>query len=529
MISHAQNFEDVMLSRALADVEHGFYIDVGANDPAVDSVTRAFYERGWNGINIEPVAQYHRLLCRDRPHDVNLQVAAGAEEGILRFYEVADTGLSTAEPVLAAHYRQQGRHVEQHDIPSTTLDKICAAHARLPIHFLKIDVEGGEAQVLQGFDLRRWQPWILVIEATRPLSEIPSQAEWEPLVLEAGYAPVYFDGINRFYLAPGKEALRPAFAAPPNYFDGFVLRPDHVFSSPVAPLVEQRAAAVMEARTAELVTQTSLKVEAEVRAALTAQFNARWAADLAAVNSEIDAERAVTALREAQLDRIRAWARITDRRLDEAQMRWRDAVLQVQHAQLEIVRANSEARQLRERIAVAQVQAQTQLQAVYASNSWRVTRPMRTTSTWLRQARLRLQQWVSAPRATAVRIVHRTLRGGWNRVRVHPALANLVRNLFARYPRGTELVVQKIFAQPPAAANVSATATATATAGAAGVVGGTAGILAAPPGARMHSTWDPSVPRSEQVRLVLLQALQAQRARSDSNLTSVASHPQAMT
>ena len=33
MVSHAQNFEDVMLARALRDVEDGFYVDVGAWDP----------------------------------------------------------------------------------------------------------------------------------------------------------------------------------------------------------------------------------------------------------------------------------------------------------------------------------------------------------------------------------------------------------------------------------------------------------------------------------------------------------------
>jgi hypothetical protein len=42
-ISYAQNFEDVMLWRALQHVERGFYIDVGANDPTIDSVTKAFY------------------------------------------------------------------------------------------------------------------------------------------------------------------------------------------------------------------------------------------------------------------------------------------------------------------------------------------------------------------------------------------------------------------------------------------------------------------------------------------------------
>jgi hypothetical protein len=53
-ISYGQNSEDVVLWRALRDIGTGFYVDVGAGDPKEDSVTHAFYERGWSGINIEP-------------------------------------------------------------------------------------------------------------------------------------------------------------------------------------------------------------------------------------------------------------------------------------------------------------------------------------------------------------------------------------------------------------------------------------------------------------------------------------------
>lgn len=45
-ISYAQNFEDVMLRRALRSVERGFYIDVGAADPVEMSVTKTFYDAG---------------------------------------------------------------------------------------------------------------------------------------------------------------------------------------------------------------------------------------------------------------------------------------------------------------------------------------------------------------------------------------------------------------------------------------------------------------------------------------------------
>ena len=41
-VSHAQNREDVLLWRALNDVEQGRHIDLGAAEPVTDSVTYAF-------------------------------------------------------------------------------------------------------------------------------------------------------------------------------------------------------------------------------------------------------------------------------------------------------------------------------------------------------------------------------------------------------------------------------------------------------------------------------------------------------
>ena len=57
-VSYAQNFEDIMLYRALKHVQSGFYIDIGAYDPVIHSVSLAFYERGWRGIHVEPNPHY---------------------------------------------------------------------------------------------------------------------------------------------------------------------------------------------------------------------------------------------------------------------------------------------------------------------------------------------------------------------------------------------------------------------------------------------------------------------------------------
>jgi FkbM family methyltransferase len=221
-ISYAQNYEDVMLVRALRGIEHGFYIDVGAQDPVNDSVTKAFYEMGWRGINIEPVAHWFQQLVADRPHDINLQLAVSDSPGTLHLFEVVNSGLSTTDPDFAARHAKAGHQIQESDVECMTLDSICEAQRVTEVHFLKIDCEGGEAAALRGLPLDRVRPWIILVEATEPNSQKPAYAEWEPLLTGGGYHFVYEDGLNRFYVADERKDLDRFFSHPPNIFDGFV-------------------------------------------------------------------------------------------------------------------------------------------------------------------------------------------------------------------------------------------------------------------------------------------------------------------
>lgn len=221
MISYAQNFEDVMLSRALSGVEIGFYIDVGAQDPVADSVTRAFYMRGWRGINIDPVRHWYQRLMEDRPHDVNLRVAVGATQGQIRVHEVADSGLSTTNDEYAARHEGAGFSVSSEIVEMTTLDAILAEQRVTEVHFLKVDAEGAEKDVLTGISLREVRPWIILVESREPNSRVTTHDAWEHLLLDALYTFVYDDGLNRFYVANEHSELSASFGLPPNVFDNF--------------------------------------------------------------------------------------------------------------------------------------------------------------------------------------------------------------------------------------------------------------------------------------------------------------------
>ncbi len=224
LVSYAQNFEDVMLWRALRHVGPGVYVDVGAQHPVIDSVSKAFYEQGWRGVHIEPVSRFAELLRADRPDETVLQVALSDREGTLELNVIAGTGLSTAVDHYAErHQLERGFAHQRVRVPTLTLASALGQLAGQQVHWLKIDVEGFEAQVLRGWDSTVLRPWIIVVEATVPNSTAPDYQAWDPILVAADYRFVYFDGLNRFYVAAEHADLASAFAAPPNVFDDFEL------------------------------------------------------------------------------------------------------------------------------------------------------------------------------------------------------------------------------------------------------------------------------------------------------------------
>lgn len=226
MTSYAQNGEDVVLRRAFPDDHVGFYIDVGASDPEVDSVTKHFYDCGWQGINVEPAALALAELKQARRRDVNLGIGIGAEPGEMTFYELPRqmTGCSSFLEELADDYRRQGFEPTARTVEVMTLAALCAEYATdREIDFLKIDVEGNEPAVLAGADFTRFRPRIIVVEATIPGSPTPAYEAWEPAVLKARYRFVLFDGLNRFYVREeDTDELADTLSVPANTFDDYL-------------------------------------------------------------------------------------------------------------------------------------------------------------------------------------------------------------------------------------------------------------------------------------------------------------------
>ncbi|MFL5844063.1 MAG: FkbM family methyltransferase [Solirubrobacteraceae bacterium] len=222
MISYSQNREDVVLARAFPDGT-GFYVDVGAASPSVNSVTRHFYERGWCGVNIDPLPQWHDALVRERPRDVNLGVGVAGRSGSLLFYDVASEAAeeSTFSSDVARLLRARGLNPSERSVPVTTLRHIWEEHVREPVDFLKVDVEGLELDVLRGAQWETFRPRLVLLESIQPVTWDSTGGPLEEFMAKVGYERALFDGINHFFVERGDETLLRRLAAPANATDDY--------------------------------------------------------------------------------------------------------------------------------------------------------------------------------------------------------------------------------------------------------------------------------------------------------------------
>lgn len=225
-VSFAQNFEDVILWRALHEIERGQYVDIGAQDPRQDSVSLAFHQAGWLGIHVEPTPYYAARLREERPGDMVIEAVVTDAPGPFPFFEIPNTGISTGRSDVADHHSSNGFVLRKIYPATVRLDHLLKL-AEGDIHWMKVDVEGMEADVLRSWGESDIRPWILAIESTFPSTQRQTQDLWIDEVLRRGYRRVLFDGLSSYFLHDAHRELASRFVAPANVFDRFSITKHH--------------------------------------------------------------------------------------------------------------------------------------------------------------------------------------------------------------------------------------------------------------------------------------------------------------
>lgn len=176
-LSYSQEGEDILLKRIFGNKENGFYIDIGAHHPKRFSNTYLFYQKGWTGINIDPISGIMEEFNKIRPRDINLEIGISKEEQVLTYYIFNEPALNTfnCEEAKLKDGINDGQFyiVDKKEIKTYPLAKILEKHIEScqEIDFLTIDVEGLDLEVLKSNDWTRYKPRYILMEELRTTVE----------------------------------------------------------------------------------------------------------------------------------------------------------------------------------------------------------------------------------------------------------------------------------------------------------------------------------------------------------------------
>jgi len=191
--------EDRLKAEFFGPMAPGFFVEVGANEPHRGSQSWQFEQAGWAGVLVEPQpALAERLRRQRRARVVAAACSSPGNAGRAMTLHVSGPHSSLNRELAVTGVVAQA----EIEVPVRTLDDILEqANAPAPLDFVSIDVEGHEVEVLSGFDLRRWQPRLLLVE------DHVSTLATHRFLTRAGYRLIRRTGLNGWYV-PRAQAPR---------------------------------------------------------------------------------------------------------------------------------------------------------------------------------------------------------------------------------------------------------------------------------------------------------------------------------
>lgn len=162
---NSQFGEEWLIRDFFQDKRGGIFVDVGANHH--QSLSTTYYLEvalEWSGIAVEPLAQFaegyatHRPRTKFRPFFVSDASDQQAKLYVLKH----NTLISSGDKSFTERW---GGTAETVTAPTITLNDLLAAEKIDRFDFLSMDIETWEPKALAGFDIQRFRPALVCIEA----------------------------------------------------------------------------------------------------------------------------------------------------------------------------------------------------------------------------------------------------------------------------------------------------------------------------------------------------------------------------
>ncbi len=156
---------DIAINNIFRNTNNGYYLDIGCQHPINNNNTFLLHKKGWSGVNIDLDQKNIDLFNFSRPHDLNICEAISSEikEVDLFFYH-SKSPINTIEKKVSDFQTAKIQEIKK--IKTNTLNNVLNSSKFCDKKFdlMTIDVEGHELEVLLGFDFKKYDPKVIVVE-----------------------------------------------------------------------------------------------------------------------------------------------------------------------------------------------------------------------------------------------------------------------------------------------------------------------------------------------------------------------------
>jgi FkbM family methyltransferase len=162
----SRNYEEWIIRDYFQDRRDGVFLDVGANHYRDENNTYFLETRlGWSGIAVEALEEFGPDYARHRPRTRYVAMfASDVADSTVQFF-VADNRQHLVSSSTSEFVRAEGAKGAARTVPTTTLNAVLDQAGIGRLTFLSMDIELAEPKALAGFDIERFQPELVCIEA----------------------------------------------------------------------------------------------------------------------------------------------------------------------------------------------------------------------------------------------------------------------------------------------------------------------------------------------------------------------------
>jgi FkbM family methyltransferase len=162
---YSQSDEELIIRDFFQDRRKGFFLDVGCAWPMKYNNTYYLESRlNWRGIGIDGLPDFAAAWQQKRKRSKFFNYIVTDHSGTTEsFYRAEKLGISSTKPL--PDPRGKTIKYDEIKVPTITLNELLQREGVTKIDFISMDIEGGELGALAGFNIDRFKPELLCVEA----------------------------------------------------------------------------------------------------------------------------------------------------------------------------------------------------------------------------------------------------------------------------------------------------------------------------------------------------------------------------